>query len=236
MKVLSSRFIGCIALVAIASLALAQGGGGRGQRGGMRGGGFAQSPAQLLQRKDVQADLGLSSDQITKLEAIAEAERGQRQQGGGGGQGGQRRQGGGGGGQQLSDEERAKRQEEARARREAQKKEILTVISEAQYARVEEIGLQLQGNLAVMNPEMQKKLELNESQVQKLKDLQKSQQEANQALFEKVRNQEISREDVQAIMKKNSDIMKVEIGKVLTEAQTGKLKAMMGKPFKADEE
>jgi hypothetical protein len=232
------KFLGVVAIALVASFAVAQQG-GRGQGRGF-GQGRGQGELQLLQRKDVQADLGLTSDQVDKLADMAEKARPQRGQGGGGqggnGQGGERRQGGGqGGGQQMTDEERAKRAEEMRARRETQRKEILTIISEAQMKRVEEIGVQIQGNNAILQAEIQKALGMDDDQVAKVRELQSKQRDAMTSLFEKMRNQELSQEDFRATSQKNNEIMKVELGKILRKEQADKLKAMGGKAFKADE-
>ncbi|MBS1701362.1 MAG: hypothetical protein JST12_06865 [Armatimonadetes bacterium] len=236
------------------SMALAQGGqggGGRGQRGGgfgQRGGGNFNYELNLLNRSDVQKDLGLTNDQKTKVEDYIEKNRPQRGQGGGGGQrgagggngggggqgGGQRGQGGGqrGQGGQMT-EEMMKAMAE---RREKTRKDLLEIISDAQLKRVDEIHLQLQGNMAIMEPDVQKALGLSSDQTDKIKDLQTKQGEANRALFQKVRDQEISREDMQAAFQKNNDTMKSELGKILTSDQAAKLKAMQGKPFTADED
>jgi hypothetical protein len=227
------KFLGVVAIALVASFAVAQQG-GRGQGRGF-GQGRGQGELQLLQRKDVQADLGLTSDQVDKLADMAEKARPQRGQGGNG-QGGERRQGGGqGGGQQMTDEERAKRAEEMRARRETQRKEILTIISEAQMKRVEEIGVQIQGNNAILQAEIQKALGMDDDQVAKVRELQSKQRDAMTSLFEKMRNQELSQEDFRATSQKNNEIMKVELGKILRKEQADKLKAMGGKAFKADE-
>jgi hypothetical protein len=235
MKMQFGKVVGVVAIALVSSLALAQQGGGRGFGGfGQGRGQGGNSEIGLLQRKDVQADLGLTADQVSKLADLAEKSRPQRGQGGGNGGGGNGQRGGGG--QQMTEEERAKRQEEARARREAQRKEILTIISEAQMKRVGEISIQLQGNNAIMGPEIQKSLGMTEDQIAKIRDLQGRQREAMSSLMEKMRNQELSREDMQASMQKNGEIMKAELGKILTKDQADKLKAMGGKPFKVEEE
>lgn len=231
-----------ISLIAVTSLALAQGGGGQGRgqgRGGFgqgRGGGM--TPMTLLMRGDVRKDLGLSEEQISKVEALQP----QRGQGGAAGAGGgQRGQGGGGGGQrgqgggQLTDEQRAAMAEAAKKRAEEQKAAIAAILSPAQVTRLSEIGYQLQGNMALMQADTQKALGLDEKQIAAIKELQTKQQEANQALFQKMRDQELTREELTEKMTKNTDIMKVELGKILKADQAAKLKAMGGtKPFVAD--
>lgn len=247
---ISSKTISVMIVSALAvSMAFAQGGGGggRGQgRGGFQRGGLNNfSETRLLSRKDVQKDLGLTDDQVTKLDDYIQKNTpgrggagagggGQRGNGGGGG-GGQRGNGGGAGGAQLTDEQRAAMQKAAAERREKTRKELLEIISEAQLKRVDEIGIQLQGNSAILQADVQKALGLSTDQTDKIKDLQKKQQEATQALFQKVRDQELTREDFTAAMTKNNDTMKAELGKILTSDQAAKLKAMGGKPFTADE-
>jgi hypothetical protein len=229
-----------ISLLAVTSLALAQGGGqGRGQgRGGFgqgRGGGM--TPMTLLMRGDVRKDLELSEEQITKVEAL-QPQRGPGGAAGAGGgqrgQGGGQRQGGGQGGQ-LTDEQRATMQEAARKRAEEQKAAIAAILKPEQVTRLAEIGYQLQGNMALMQADTQKALGLDEKQVAAVKDLQTKQQEAMQALMQKMRDQELTREELQEKMTKNTDIMKAELGKILKADQAAKLKAMGGtKPFVAD--
>lgn len=235
-----------ISLLAVTSLALAQGGGqgqggGRGQgRGGFgQGRGGQMTPMTLLMRGDVRKDLDLSEEQITKVEAL-QPQRGQGGLGGaGGGQrgqgGGQRGQGGGQGGGQMTEEQRAAMAEAAKKRADEQKAAIAGILTPAQVTRLSEIGYQLQGTMAIMQADTQKALGLDEKQIAAIKELQTKQQEANQALFQKMRDQELTREELQEKMTKNTDIMKAELGKILKADQAAKLKAMGGtKPFVAD--
>lgn len=249
---ISTKAISLIIVSALGvSMAMAQGGGGRGQgRGGGFGqrGGFGQAyELTLLNRKDVQKDLGLSDDQVTKIDDYIEKNRPQRGggAGAGGGQrgnggGGQRGNGGGGagGGQrgQMTDEQRAAMMKAAAERREKTRKDLMDIISEAQLKRVDEIHLQLQGNLAILEADVQKSLGLSSDQTEKIKDLQTKMNEANRGLFQKVRDQEITQEDMRAKMTANNDTMKSELGKILTSDQAAKLKAMQGKAFTADED
>lgn len=226
-----------------------QGGFGAGQRGGMGFG--AQSETQLAFRADVQKDLGVTTEQKTKLDELQAKQRqgrggqggqgqggvrgggqgqGQRQgQGQGGGQnrgqGGGQRQGGGFG--QMTEEQRQamqQRQEEAR-------KELATILNESQMKRIGEIRVQLAGTRAVMQPDVQKTLNITTEQITKISDLQAKQGEANRALFQ---NQDLSQEDRRTRMENNNKILDAEILKVLTADQNAKLKALGGKPFKAD--
>ena len=100
--------------------------------------------------------------------------------------------------------------------------------------RLDEINVQISGNRAIQQPAIQKALGLSEAQVKQINELQQKQQEAMRSLFEKVQNQEITREDMQASMQKNNKTMDDELAKILTADQAAKLKEMGGKPFKAD--
>jgi hypothetical protein len=243
--VLATAMIVCVALAG------AQGGGqGRGGRGFGQGRGGGQSELQLAFRKDVQTDLGVTTEQKTKLDELqakqrqgrGAGQRGNRGAGGagaggsgtggavGGGNGGAGGAGGAGGGQ-FDAEAFRKRMEEQRAQ---SRKDLAAILNESQLKRIGEIQVQLQGNRAIMQADTQKALGLSSEQVAKIEDLQKKQQEANQALTQKMRDQSISREDAAKSRENNTKILDTELGKVLTADQTAKLKAMAGKPFKAD--
>ncbi len=249
---ISTKFISVLFISALSvSLVFAQGGGagggggrqGGGQgRGGQRGG--QMSELQLLNRKDVQTDLGLTEAQVTKITDYAAANRGNRGgagggagaggNGGGGNGGGGQRGGGAGGGAAQTDEQRAAAAKAAAERRDKTRKDLLEIISEAQLKRVDEIGLQLQGNMAITQADVQKALAMTEDQIAKIKDLSTKQRAANTALFQKVTAQEMTREELTAAMKTNTDRMKDELGKIMTADQAAKLKTMQGKAFTAD--
>ena len=232
---MSSKLISVILISALGvSLALAQGGGGGGQGRGQGRGGNNFSELRLLGRKDVQKDLGLTDDQVTKITDYATANAPQRGAGGGGGAGGGAGGGGAAGGGQLTQEQIAAFAKAAADRRAKTRTDLLAIISEAQLKRVDEIGLQLQGNNAITQAEVQKALGLSDDQVAKVKDLQAKQRAASAALRQKMTDQEITREDLVAANAKNTETMKVELGKILTSAQADKLKGMMGKTFTPD--
>ena len=249
MKLFNTRVVFAVAILAVTVLACAQGQGGQGQgRGGRgfgqggRGGG--NNELTLAMRKDVQTDLGVSEDQKKKLEELqtklrpARGQRGQGGQAGAGGQGGnggqagaggQRGQGGQGG--NFDPEAMRKRMEEQRA---ATRKALSEVLSADQMKRLGEISIQLQGNRAVLNAEVQKSLGVTDEQKAKITELQTKMQEANRALMQKVRDQELSQEDAQKSMQNNNKAMDDELAKVLNATQNSKLKELGGKPFKAD--
>lgn len=216
-------------LLAFSVVALAQGGGqgrgqGRGQGGmfgGMRGGG---GPAGLVNREDVQRDIKVTDAQKKSLQDLQAKQREEQQA-----RMQEMRNSGGGG---FDREAMQKMMQENQAKHEKAVKEIL---DEKQWLRVKQIWVQLQGNRAILNAEVQKELKMTDEQVGKVKDLQAKQQEAAQSLMEKIRNQEITREEMQEITRKNNETMNTELGKILTPEQAAALKAMGGEPFKADE-
>jgi hypothetical protein len=243
-----SKIIFSSAAVLVAGLSIAQGGGqggGQGRGGfGQRGGMGRANEVTLLMREDVQRDLALSTDQIAKLPALQEKfGRNRRGQGAGAG-GGQRGQGGGQGGGQRGQgggqrtpptEQEQAAMAEAQAKRNAEMKAaVAEVLNAKQIARLKQIGYQLQGSQALLNPETQKELMFNETQSTQAKALQDKLREAMSSLMEKMRNQEIDREGMQESMRKNNDILKSELEKLLTGDQKKAWADMQGAPFKAD--
>lgn len=243
-----SRFITVAALAGCVALATAQGGGGQGRRGGNM-----FSELSLANRADVQADLAITADQKTKLQELSTKMRGNRGQrgnhggnggeaGGAGGAGGGVGSGGAGGaggaggrggvGEGNFDPEAFRKQMEER--RAQSRKELAAILNETQLKRLGEISIQLRGNRAILDSEVQKALVVTDDQKKKIEDLNGKQREANRAVMEKVRNQEITREDARASRDKNDKAMADELGKILSADQAAKLKAMGGKPFKAD--
>ncbi len=238
------KFTQAIAILAVSALtisAFAQGGGGRGQgrQGGgrmmgmmgMMGGGGGVMPATfLLQRDDVQTDLKLTSEQKDKLDALRtksmEKLREAFTAGGGAANGG-----GGGRGFQLSDEQRKTLEK----MNEETTKEVNTILTAEQNKRIRQIGIQLAGPRAATNPEIAKELGVSEAQTKRIADLMTKQREANQAIMEKVRSQELDREEAQAKREGNNKVLDAEIEKILTEAQRMKLKEMAGPEFKRDD-
>lgn len=193
-----------------APAANAQGGGMRMMRGG-------NNNIMLLARKDVQKDLGLTEDQIGKLTAIQQGMmddmRAAFQNGGG---------------------DREAMQKQMQEMMKATQKKVDEVLTEAQRKRLKEIGIQMQGNRAITDPEVQKALNMTDDQKTKVKALSDKSQEAMQSLMEKMRNQEIDRDEMRASMEKNNKVMDEELAKILTEDQKKALAAMGGKKFEKD--
>jgi len=171
----------------------------------------------LLRREDVQGELKLTADQKSKLTTIQEDQRAKMRE--------MFQNGGGGGDREAMMAEMQKMQAE-------NNKVTLAVLDDTQKKRLKELAVQRMGNGIAANAEMQKELGITDDQKTKIKDLQAKQQEASQAVMQKMRDGEIQREELQAIMQKNTDIYNAELGKILTDAQKAKIKEMGGKPFK----
>ncbi|MCX7799760.1 MAG: hypothetical protein N2109_05390 [Fimbriimonadales bacterium] len=218
------------ALFVVAAFAVAQGPGGqgpggpgmgRGPRMGM-GMGMGMGTGFMLMRQDVQNDLKLTADQKTKIEAINQKYREQMRS----------RMGGPGGGPGGPGGDWQARMEEMRKMMEAQDKEINQILTPQQQKRMKEIRLQLMGAFAFNDPEIRKELGLTSQQISRIEELQRKAGEANMALFQRMRNNEITREQGQQAMQNNQKVLETETLKVLTPEQQNKLKAMKGAEFK----
>ncbi|MFY9233866.1 MAG: hypothetical protein WAO58_05320 [Fimbriimonadaceae bacterium] len=232
MKSILFKLAAVAAISVMVSSAFAQGGGGGGGRGGFGQGrmGGGQGEIALVNRKDVSAELKITPDQKTKLEAAIQKMRDDQRAA--------REAGGGGNFQDMTDSERAKM---AETRMAAEKKALESVLSKEQMDRLRQLVIQRLGNGAVNRPDVAKELGVTEDQKKKLADLQTKQREAMMAQFQNGGFQDMSQEERQAAMTKmrenmakQNEIMNTEIGKILTKEQTDKLKAMGGAAFKFD--
>lgn len=225
-----------VVAAAIASLAIASaqpggGGQGRGQgRGGMMGmmrGGGQGGALALLGREDVKDDLGITSEQNSQLKAIQDGIRdkmmAKMQEAGISFGGGQR-------------PDMAEMQKVMAPVMKEIETEMEKVLKPEQKKRLDEIDVQLSGNRIAQREKYQKLLELTPDQIAKVKKLGETAQQANQAVMEKARNQEIEWTEVRTINEKNSKALDAEIGKVLTQAQKDKIKEWSGKPFVAKDD
>ncbi len=222
---LNRGFLG-LALLASVAVAFAQGGGAGGGQG-RRGGRNNNSELGLAMRKDVQKDLSVTTDEATKLTELNDKLRAERRAAGGGG--GQR---GGGGGQGGAPDPAAL--ERAQKARDEQHKAIAGILTDGQMVRLHEISIQLRGNRALLDADVQKSLGLSTDQVTKVTELNTKMRDANREIGQKARDNELTREDAQTAMQNNNKIMDGELAKVLTADQASKLKDMGGKPFAAD--
>jgi hypothetical protein len=81
---------------------------------------------------------------------------------------------------------------------------------------------------------MAKKLGLKAMQKLSITELLDKQNQANQQIFMKMREEGADRDALQAEIRKNDEIMRAEVDKVLTEEQRATLKTMEGAKFVAD--
>lgn len=218
------RIISIAMAIAIGALSYAQGQG----RGGMRQMGGGQSPAMLLNRNDVKADLKLTDEQKDGLTKIQEATMAKMQEMGGGF--------GRGGGERPSEEEMAAMREKMQVIQKESEAAVKKVLTTAQWDRLGEIRVQIMGNGIVTDKDMQKTLKMTEAQLAKVKTLQEGMQAANQAVMQRMRDGELEREGAMETMTKNREALNAEYGKVLTTEQKEMLKKMGGAAFKADPE
>ena len=208
------------------SLAVAQGGGaggGGGARGGFQGrrGGGA-SELSLSMRADVQKELAVTDDQKTKLQALQDSMRQNR--GGGAGGGG----GAAGGGTPPDPAEMRKRMAQMQAE---QHTALAAILNAAQMTRLHELLLQRAGYGALTMDDVQTALGLSDDQKKQITDLADKNRADNTALMQKVRDQELTREEATDMRQKNQKAFTDALQKVLTSDQDAKFKAMQGKTF-----
>jgi hypothetical protein len=218
---MTKKILALAAFAALSCASLAQGFGGPG-RGMMRmfqGGKMAT--AMLLNRPDVQEELKLDETQKGKLDALRAGAREKfmpaimqiRQSG-------------------LEGEEMQKAiQTKVQTLVEDMATEALAILNDAQRKRAQELAVQSSGSMAVLQPDVAKELVITPAQKAQIDDLQRKQEEATMGLFEKVQNGELERDQLPALMQKNSKIMDEAIDKLLTETQRAKLKELAGAPF-----
>jgi Spy/CpxP family protein refolding chaperone len=242
-----------VATIAVAATAFAQGGRGPGGPGGQRGfqmGGMMNSESMLLMREDVQKDIKLTPEQKTKLEAIRtemqEKMRGQFQFGRGGDRGGAGNGTGGTGTGGTGNGQAGVRggdggsfnMQEIQKQIEAMQKESneksKAVLTPEQWARLGQIKVQLGGPRLLIEDEMAKKLGLKAMQKLSITELLDKQSAANQQIGMKMREEGADREALMAEIRKNDEIMRAEVDKVLTDDQRKMLKELEGPKFVAD--
>jgi hypothetical protein len=205
-------------VAAVAVLTVTAFGQGQGRGGfGMFGRGGVQQGAMLLNRPDVQNDLKLTDDQKTKLQEVRTGMRDKMRSA-----------------FQDAGGDQAKMQEAMKAVMEDINKQTNAILTADQQKRLKEIGIQLAGNSAATLEDVQSQLMLTDDQKSKIKELQKGADEANAAIGQKMRNQEIDFQAAREAFTKNSTALNDAIGKILTDAQKTKLKELGGATFTPD--
>lgn len=133
-------------------IASAQPPGGRGR--GMAMMGMMMSHSALVRQEAVQAELGLSADQKTKLaEALPDAGPG-----------------GGGNFREMSDEQRRDWMEQRRARQADEEKKIAAIVEPAQLGRLRQIRVQALGPAALLDETIGKEIGVTDEQRTKIQE------------------------------------------------------------------
>ncbi len=204
-----------VAMATLACASFAQRGGGFG-RGGFGGGGL-MPVSFLINNPGVQEELKLTDDEKTKLTAITQAARDQMTEK-----------------RQADGQDRAQMQKDMQAINEDTSKQVAAVLTADQNKRLQEIRIQQAGNSAITDKDVQAALGLSDDQKSKIADLVKTSQEANAAIFAKIQDGSLDRQEAFASMQKNGATLKEELGKILTDDQKTKLTALGGAPFKLE--
>ena len=199
--------LGLLAMLAAPAAAQGQG------RGFGRGGG---NPAMLLSNAGVQKELKLDDQQIEKAKEVAEKTREKMQAARESLQG-------------LDQEERrAKMQEINREINASTLKAIGEFLKPEQVARLKQISYQLRGAQVFSDPEVQKKLNLSDSQKTDIQAIQQESMQEMRTIFQE------NQDDPEARMKKMTELRKQTLSKAeakLNDEQRKTWKEMLGTPF-----
>lgn len=222
------RTIGsCAAALVMATVCAAQGFGGPPQGGPPQGGpgGFGQGPGgpggrmggpmngvMLLSRKDVQDDLQLTADQKSKLNQLRQNFRP---------------------GPRPDDDGDPDQMRQAMEKRQAdEKKQVDAILTDTQKKRLGEIKIQIQGGMALLDPEVQAALGVSDDQKDKLRDVMEEQRENMRPPDPGEGGERPDPQQMMAQMKKAQEKLTAALVAVLTSDQQAKFKTMAGKTFK----
>lgn len=202
-----------------------RGGRGQGGPGGRFGGGMMGGQQNgdaimigLLREEPVRTELELMPDQVEALQKIAEEQRGQRPDFGGGNF------------QEMSEEERRaafeKMQSEMAKRMAETKAKVEEVLLPAQFERLEQIALQVRGDRALTQEDVQKKLTFTDEQKTKTSEL-------VTGFGDKMREMFTSgdREGMREKMEAGQKQLGTDLVAVLTTEQKAEYEKLKGKPF-----
>ena len=177
-----TTLLGLMVVFAVGSEVFAQGG-GRGERGGGFGG-FGRGgggPMSVLQRTDVQEELGLTDDQKSEIADLADAER-QNRRGGGGFDFGSIRE--------MSEEERREAFAKMRTDREKQQKEtrakIKDILNSKQASRFAQLEFQLALQQSAQNAASVAGVDLSDDDQETLRDKQREVSEKTREAIAKI--------------------------------------------------
>lgn len=202
----------CIAALALSASALAQDEGSAGQSSQLLTVASSGMPGslQVLLRPDVQYDLKLAQTQKSRIETIRQKE-----------------------GQAIA-AAAAKKANPPVSRRDLDQRIVEdnrlaeSVLTDDQKKRLLEIKLQLRGSTAILDPDVQKELDITDGQKAQIQDLRVQQTAQIRA---QMQNGEFRRTKMSKIVKNLRTQLSASLMKLLTPDQTAKLKEMTGKPF-----
>lgn len=172
-------------------------------------------PLQLIYRKDVQRDLGLDLGQRNKLDNFHDEQAAAVRQA------------------RMSNPRNPAAVSDllGKQRGDTQKK-IDELLTAPQKDRLKQIGLQLQGNAAILNPEIQKQLDLSGDQLDRIRQIQ-SQREARIAeLQANVSQGSVLPQDISILVPQIQTETDASYAAVLSPEQVEQLKKLLGRPFK----
>jgi hypothetical protein len=214
MNILKTALVG--ALITAAAFAAAQ--------GRMMGMSMQTPDAFLVMNPDVQKDLKLTDKQKADVTKMMDEWRQNMpgRPGGGGGGGGQRT--GGAGGAAFDPASFQAMMKEANDK-------IMGILDANQKERLFQIAVQTAGGRALFREDVQQKLTMKAAQKKQLNDLQQKMQEATMELFQSMRDQAITREEMQTSMANNNRILGEEAVKVLDAGQKEAFEKMKGPKF-----
>lgn len=186
--------------------------GGFGGRG--RGGGF-DSPAFMLRREDVQQELKLSEDQIKQITTFQDGMRDNNQF------------------REFFDRMRnAKDDDERRAigteMQNFTENSLKKIVKQDQWNRLQQLSLQRQGSRALENEDLQKQLNLSDSQKESVRKANDDYDKARDELF---RNRDLSTEDRTAKFEELRAKREKDVEKVLNSSQRSIIDEKRGTSF-----
>ncbi|HVT13483.1 MAG TPA: hypothetical protein VHE55_14560 [Fimbriimonadaceae bacterium] len=170
----------------------------------------APGSLQVLQRRDVQIDLKLTAAQASRIATIQQKEI------------------------QAIEAVAGKKNGSSVTRRDFEQRIAddnrlaENVLNDDQKKRLQEIKLQLRGNTAILDPDVQKELDITDDQKAQIENL-RNQQTAQ--LRTHMQNGDLGHMKMSVILKSLRQQLSASLIKLLTPEQSEKFKEMNGKPF-----
>ncbi|HRF60656.1 MAG TPA: hypothetical protein PLH94_12195 [Fimbriimonadaceae bacterium] len=187
---------------------------GRNQSGSMGGGIAYEGIAQVVMRRDVQEELALTADQKNKIQQAIAAMRTEMTKAMESRQGGDGRSMMGKLAKKLDGE-------------------VNALLTKPQQKRLEELRVQMLGNRAILDPQVQQGLGITDAQRAQIAKAQENQRKAMKDMMEEMRKAGSDRSKVGELLTKMQSDLSKAFDDVLTAEQKAKYTAMKGKPLKS---